>query len=52
MSQSQSGSQVKNENLNQLPKAELVKMILAQENIINQINQEINQLQLPRVFNF
>ncbi len=45
MSQSQSVCPVNTENLNQLSKAELVGIILAQENIINQLKREINQLQ-------
>ena len=45
MSQSQSVCPVNTENLNQLSKAELVGIILTQENIINQLKREINQLQ-------
>ena len=44
MSQSESGSPINVEELNQLSKAELVQIILTQEKLIEQLRQEIGKL--------
>ena len=44
MSQSESGSPINVEELNQLSKAELVQIILTQQKLIEQLRQEIEKL--------
>lgn len=48
MSQSESGSPINVEELNQLSKAELVQIILTQQKLIEQLRQEIEKLKLSR----
>ena len=48
MSQSESGLQLRAEQLNQLSKSELVPIILTQQKLIEQLRQEIEKLKLSR----
>jgi transposase len=48
MSQSQSGSPLNSDELNQLSKAELVQVVLTQQKLIEELRQEIEKLKLSR----